>query len=263
MSGRFQRAPKRIVVQELLTELSNGTADDDRTMAVLVTALCKGTFQDASPKGLTAVEGLKTSRVAEHREAAERRVEEESRRRDAEKARERAREAEARKRRQLRESFLALGHHHNSQERGFALERFLNNFFEFEKLNPQGSFRIKGEQIDGSFAWGGSTYLVEAKWVKDPVAGAEFGAFMYKIGGKTADTRGLYISINGYSPEAVEGLRNKGELRFVCIDGTHLLRALEPHRDFKALLDIVWRHASETGDAYLPVSSDAFLRRDT
>jgi hypothetical protein len=156
---------------------------------------------------------------------------------------------------------LTLNEHRDHQQRGYAFERFLNDFFEFERLSPRGSFRLIGEQIDGSFAWANRTHLVEAKWVKEPVAGAEFGAFIYKIAGKTADTRGLYTSINGYSSEAIQGLKGKGELRFVCIDGAHLLRSLEPGCDFKRTLEVLWRHASETGEAYLPVSSASFLKR--
>ena len=129
----------------------------------------------------------------------------------------------------------------------------------FEGLSPRGSFKIVGEQIDGSFAWSSRTHLVEAKWVKGPVGGAEFGAFFYKVQGKTADTRGLFLSINGYSPQAISGLNSKGDLRFVCIDGTHLLRATEYGWNMPRLLDIVWRHAGETGEAYLPVSSPRFI----
>ena len=84
---------------------------------------------------------------------------------------------------------------------------------------------------------------------------------MYKIEGKTVDTRGLFISITGYSHEGIAGLRMKGELRFACIDGTHLMRSLEPGRDFPTILAIVWRHASETGEPYLPVCSQIFLDR--
>lgn len=140
------------------------------------------------------------------------------------------------------------------QKRGYALERFLNGFFEFEGLEPRGSFKLVGEQIDGSFVSRGRTHLTEAKWVKEAIAGAEFGAFMYKIDGKTADTRGLYISVNGYSPAALQGLKTKGALRFVCIDGAHLVRALSPGQNFQAILDLIWRRADETGQAYLPVS---------
>ena len=84
---------------------------------------------------------------------------------------------------------------------------------------------------------------------------------MYKIEGKTADTRGLFISINGYSSQAIEGLRRKGELRFVCIDGAHLMRAVGQGGSFLTLLETIWRHASETGEAYLPVSAAAFVAR--
>jgi hypothetical protein len=261
VSGRFSKAPKRFVAQELLRDLSSGTPADDRLVAALITALCKGSFPGASQSGLAALQDLQTSQAVERKEASERRVEQERQRRVSEQQREKTAAAEAAERQRLRQSFLTLNEHQDHQQRGYAFERFLNELFEFEGLSPRGSFRIMGEQIDGSFAWANRTYLVEAKWVKEPVAGAEFGAFMYKIAGKTADTRGLYISINGYSPQAILGLTGKGELRFACIDGTHLLRSLEPSRDLKRTLEVLWRHASETGEAYLPVSSSSFLNR--
>jgi hypothetical protein len=149
----------------------------------------------------------------------------------------------------------------NAQERGYALESFLNGFIEFERLIPRASFKVVGGQIDGSFAWSGRTHLVEAKWVKVPVAGESFGHFDYKINGKTADTRGLFIAINGYSPEAITGLNGKGQLRFVCVDGAHLMRATEYGWSLPRLLQIVWRHADETGEAYLLVSSRLFIDR--
>ena len=259
--GRFAKAPKRFVAQELLSDLGSGTPADDRLVAALITGFCKGNFPEASQAGVAAIDGLKASQAVEKREFAERRAEHERQQRVAEQQREKAVAVEAAKRQELRQSFLALNEQQDCQKRGFALERFLNDFFEFGDLSPRGSFKNTGEQIDGSFAWAVHTYLVEAKWTKNPVAGAEFGAFMYKIAGKTVDTRGLYLSINGYSPQAIVGLNRKGELRFVCIDGAHLLRSLEPGRNFKKVMDVLLRHASETGEAYLPVSSDAFLNR--
>jgi len=141
----------------------------------------------------------------------------------------------------------------NAQTRGYLLETFLTDLFENEGLEPRGSFKLKSEQIDGSFLWRTGTSLMEAKWVKEPVAGADFGAFNYKIEGKSVDTRGLFISINGYSPEAIKGMNAKGALKFVCIDGAHLVRALLTDEGLTAVLEKVWRHADETGEAYLPV----------
>lgn len=77
---------------------------------------------------------------------------------------------------------------------------------------------------------------------------------MYKLEGKSLNTRGLFISINGYSEEAIQSLRQKGALKFVCIDGTHLLRGLSEGDSITGILDRVWRRADETGEAYFPVS---------
>ncbi|RWO88374.1 hypothetical protein [Mesorhizobium sp.] len=50
------------------------------------------------------------------------------------------------------------------QPRGYAFEKFLHDLFAAYNLAPRGSFRLTGEQIDGSFALEGETYLLEAKW---------------------------------------------------------------------------------------------------
>lgn len=121
-------------------------------------------------------------------------------------------------------------------------------------MKPRGPFKLVGEQIDGSFTWGHQTHLLEARWVKEPVAGIGFSSFMYKIEGKTANTRGLFVSINGYSQEAIAGLKQKGQLRFICMDGAHLMRALSPGATLGGVLEELWRHADETGEPFLPVN---------
>lgn len=257
--GQYPTTPKRIVVQRLLQELGSGRDADDRLVASIITALTKGQFPKATPVGLDAIESLKAEQVVERQEAEAKKAAHQRQQQEAQRATDRAGAARTARREKFEADFYTLSAMAEPQQRGYALERFLNEFLEFEGLNPRGSFKLTGEQIDGSFAWASSTYLVEAKWVKDRIAGAEFGAFIYKVSGKSADTRGLYIAINGYSEQALEGLRMKGELRFVCIDGSHLLRALSPSWDFSKLLTIVWRYASETGQAYLPVSSPRFM----
>jgi hypothetical protein len=257
----FTRAPKRFVAQELLKDLGHGTEDDDRLVAGVITALSKGHFPDASAKAKSAIETLKSYQSEERQQAEARREEHRQKEQEQEREHAKALAAKAKAREGFRDLFLQLSQHENPQQRGYMLEKFLNDFLTFEAMNPRGSFKLAGEQIDGSFAWAGRTYLVEAKWVATPVGGVGFSSLMYKIEGKTADTRGLFISINGYSDEAIQGLRGKGELRFVCIDGAHLIRCLTPGLSFSQLLDLIWRHANETGEAYLPVGSTAFLQR--
>ena len=103
-------------------------------LAALITAFCRGTFSDANQQGLAAIAALRDSQAIERREAAERRAEQERQQREAEQQRERAEASLAAARQRLRECFLGLNELKDHQQRGFALERFLNDFFEFEGL---------------------------------------------------------------------------------------------------------------------------------
>lgn len=255
--GRWTAAPKRIVAQELLTEIGTGAGDDDRLIADLVTAFCRGSFTDAAPKGMAAIEALKADLALDTKAASARREQARQQQEIAQRLRAKTEEARTNQRLAFRQTFLEMCTAGDTpQARGYALEKLLNEFLEFEGLHPRGSFKIVGEQIDGSFTWSGHTSLVEAKWTSAVIDGSGFGAFDWKIGGKTANTRGLFIAVNGYSEQAIAALNGKGALRFVCIDGAHLMRSFDI--GLAILLNIVWRHADETGEAYLPVGSSRF-----
>lgn len=62
----------------------------------------------------------------------------------------------------LKEKFLLISRL-DAHERGFAFEKFLNKLFLIFGLNPRASFRIVGEQIDGSLDIDNECYLIEAK----------------------------------------------------------------------------------------------------
>ncbi|WP_176758573.1 hypothetical protein [Limimonas halophila] len=51
-----------------------------------------------------------------------------------------------------------------SIRRGREFEQFLNELFDFFRLSPNPAFRLKNEEIDGSFVLGHTPYLLEAKW---------------------------------------------------------------------------------------------------
>lgn len=257
--GRFPNAPKRYVAQELITELSHrGHEEEAKIISNLVTAICNFPTKDLPATARDCVAALREIRDQEGRQKAELTKQKEEKRKEEqanqEYVRSKATEQAELKRKALLGDFYTLCAQSNAQARGYALEKLLNELFEFEGLSPKGSFKNIGEQIDGSFAFKDQTHLVEAKWTEALAAGASFGAFMYKIEGKTADTRGLLVSINGYSSEALTGLKMKGGLKFICIDGAHLTRALSPHQSLKKVLHECWRHADETGESYLPVS---------
>ena len=154
---------------------------------------------------------------------------------------------------ELRKKFLTLQTMSDRQEAGRQLELFLTNLFEEFNLKPRRGFRVIGEQIDGSFLLHQQVYLVEAKWTGQ-VREADLLVFRGKMEGKAAFTRGLFISINGYTSEALEAITRGKQPNFIMIDGAHLYRILKGYIGLDSLLDRLVRLLGEEGRPYLPAS---------
>lgn len=158
-----------------------------------------------------------------------------------------------RRRDALRARFLGLLIESDRQQAGYALEQLLTDLFALFGLQPHGPFRVLGEQIDGSFALDGEVYLLEAKWVKSLIALQDLLVFRGKIEAKSAWTRGVFLSVNGFQPEAVQALRSGRQANHFLMDGADLMVVLEGGVALDELLRAKQRRLAERGDAYVPV----------
>lgn len=152
----------------------------------------------------------------------------------------------------LRTRFLALMSSEDVQGRGIELERLLRDLFNLFDLDPRASFRIAGEQIDGSFTLGETHFLMEAKWRKEPTPRADLDAFAAKVRDKIENTLGLFLSIEGFEDSAVQKHSGKGSV-MILMDGGDLLAVLEARIDLVELLRRKHRHAAQTGQILLTV----------
>lgn len=135
------------------------------------------------------------------------------------------------------------------QPRGYAFEKFLKDMFDFYGLSARASFRLVGEQIDGSFVSGGDTYLLEARWRNDLVDAATLRSFNAKVEDKASWSRGLLLSYTGFSPD---GLTAYGRCKSViCMDGRDLHDILSRRLDFATVLAMKARRAAETGQPFV------------
>ena len=134
-------------------------------------------------------------------------------------------------------------------ERGFAFERFLRDLFDANNLAPRASFRLAGEQIDGSFEFNGETYLLEAKWQRSPVGVADLRSFNAKVEDKAAWSRGLFISECGFSEEGLDAFGRGGSI--VCMDGLDLSELLQQGVPFGEALRKKVRRFAETGRPFV------------
>jgi hypothetical protein len=135
--------------------------------------------------------------------------------------------------------------------RGFAFERFLKELFDANGLAARASFRLVGEQIDGSFELDGETYLLEAKWTGPPTGAASLHAFNGKVEEKASWARGLFVSNSGFTDDGLVAF-GRGK-RLVCMDGLDLHEMLDRGLSFAAVMQRKVRRAAESGQPFIRV----------
>jgi hypothetical protein len=194
----------------------------------------------------TSVEALRQI-VYQHDETFRKEQEEQAARKDA------LAEALRRKndeRERLEGQFYEVVANTNHQQRGLLFEKFLRDLFDAYDLNPRGSFRITGEQIDGAFEFEVTQFLLEAKWQDARVGAGPLDSFSKKVERKLENTLGLFISLNGFTEEGLTAFRGSRPA-IVLMDGEDLAVVLQGLLDFRDLLKRKVRHASQTGNPFL------------
>jgi hypothetical protein len=137
--------------------------------------------------------------------------------------------------------------------RGLCFEKFLNDLFAEHDLAPRGAFRLKGEQIDGSFQLGGDTYLVEAKWQNAKIGQNELLIFSGKVSGKAHWSRGTFISLSGFTDDGLEAFARGKQTNIICFNGLDLYHILGGAVTLTAVIVAKARRAAEANIAFAPV----------
>ncbi len=136
------------------------------------------------------------------------------------------------------------------KKRGYELEKIFVELMKISKIEVAESFKNVGEQIDGAIKHENNHYLVELKWQKDPTQQKDLASFYFKVEGKLAGTRGIMISMNGYSKEMLESISIGKELKVMIFDGVHLMNVLSGMITFSELMNNAIRQASLNGKLY-------------
>jgi len=137
------------------------------------------------------------------------------------------------------------------QARGYAYESFLSDMFDANGLAARASFRLAGEQIDGSFQLSSETYLLEAKWTSLQIGAADLRSFNGKVEEKAAWSRGLFVSDSGFTSDGLAAF-GRGK-RVVCMDGLDLYEMLDKNLSFSDVMARKVRRAAESGNPFVRV----------
>lgn len=146
----------------------------------------------------------------------------------------------------LKQRFTTISMIKDKQKRGFELEPFLNDLFLLYDLDPKGSFKNYGEQIDGAFTFDNTDYLLEAKW-KQQVNRGDLATFTYKVESKLKIAMGLVITMDGLTPQAI----SSDFKSIIIMDGSDIMAILDGRVNLPDLLYRKRRKANETGNIYV------------
>jgi len=120
-------------------------------------------------------------------------------------------------------------------------------------LAPRIRYRPVGEEIDGSFFHRGKVMLLEAKWTQRPLPASSIYEFRGKVEGKLIGTIGVFISMSGFSADAVDALVAGKVINTILFDGDDMQAVAVGQIDFRVALDQKLRAAAESGTPYLPL----------
>lgn len=154
---------------------------------------------------------------------------------------------------ELRQRFLALGAMSDRQSAGRELERLLTDFFVLYDMEPRLSYSLDREQIDGSLSYDTDDYIVEVRWRQEPVSRADADVFATKVRRKGKNAVGLFISVEGFSQDALDQYAEATP--FLALDGSDLYLTLDQRVRLDDLIKAKKRHANETGNCFMPASS--------
>lgn len=140
------------------------------------------------------------------------------------------------------------------QQRGYALEKLIADLFEANNREYRRSYAIPHEQIDGSFKFGNFTYLVEAKWKKQPPGFGALADFKGKVSGKLQSTRGLFVSMAGFDDGPVERLVTQtGQHNIILMDQLDLVAIIEGYMTLEDALTAKVEAAEQRGEWWYPL----------
>lgn len=128
-------------------------------------------------------------------------------------------------------------------KRGKLLEKILNNLFQsyeilikedFKRNIPNQSTTM--EQIDGVVEIDGNVYIVEMKWLKEPIGVDTIAQHLVRLFNR-GDARAIFIAANGFKDTAIEQCREAlSQKTIVLCSLEEIVMLLENEADLKSFL---------------------------
>jgi Restriction endonuclease len=125
----------------------------------------------------------------------------------------------------------------SERERGDQFETLMNEIFSYYTSRSDGPFRRSGEQIDGLFYFDNHPYFVEIRWKKEKTKASDISVLRDRAtAGFGGDTKAVFISFEGFSPDCHKKLDGRIGERVILMDGGDIITLLAGEIAFDVLL---------------------------
>jgi hypothetical protein len=124
------------------------------------------------------------------------------------------------------------------QRRGYLLQDLLNRIFDLHQIPLVRPFTRNqgGEQIDGAFTLEGWHYLVECRWRQKLADIRELDGLKGQVDRSGKQTMGLFLSINGWSENVPNLLKQNPDKSLFLMEGYDLRTVLASRLDLRDFL---------------------------
>lgn len=138
--------------------------------------------------------------------------------------------------------------------RGIALEKMLEQLFEYEGIAKKGSFRRNegAEQIDGAFELAGQQYLAECKWKSAQESLDSLDILTMKSQRSGPSVYSLMLSIKGWSEHVPVLLKRNPSKTTLLMNGNDLEAVLNGKISLGALIAFKQRRLVFWGEPFAP-----------
>lgn len=252
---------KRDFLDRLFSELPKSDRGRAGLLRMSMFLMEQGSFpdlqgwEDSSQKIQAANEAVSKLRVYHSKQQTEIQSEEEALKAKQEFAK---RQSEVTRSQQtlqkLNDRLNELGRDLGSQGAGYGFQEWFYDLLDFSEIPNRKPYVHSGRQIDGSLTASGTTYLVELKFTAEQASAPDIDTFHRKVTTKADNTMGIMLSISGYSSVAQQEA-SADRTPLLLLDHGHIYLVLGGIMGLGEVVDRVRRHASQTGEAYLPASA--------
>jgi hypothetical protein len=160
----------------------------------------------------------------------------------------------------LRDEFVRMQRlqGYNPQARGRRLNGFIADLLSCWGIKSRANERSIGE-IDVAFTIGDVRYILEAKWEKSKADTGELSKLQRRVRQRLSGTYGIFLSMAGYSPDALSEVSLGERLEVLLLDAEHLEALLAGRISPQQLLTLVRDSAAFHGRAFTPMSQVAAM----